>query len=415
MTTLPTILAGPNTLAIPPSPHELALLGEARQLYDNGFHAYSLLGLWNAAVHNLKRRVEAYGTDLWISVVKDEAGRKKYDKDGDTIADRWSGVDDLVLIAGASRLNLVDRKGGKALEMINWTRNHASPAHDSDSPVGPSDVVALAMLLQANLFDMPMPDPGHSIAGLFEPVKTIALDQANTDYLSDQIRGLSIADLRNAFGFLMDMMCAGVAPAAQNATILLPIAWEKAPEDIRKTAGLRYHNVTLDPNTDTSVDKAMQTRLLDFLTNVGGLKYIPDAARARIYRHAARLLAKAKDQSYGWSAEEAAARTLAQFGAWVPNIAFEEVYQEIVAVYCGNHWGRSGAAEILDTYINALNTDQVRRLIAIIISNDRAKAEIFQDKPKKQAIYLLGLLKNKLTINAHLVEADAAIAAVQAM
>lgn len=265
MNNLPAILSASQSLAVPPSGHELALLSEARQLFDSGFHSYALLGLWNAAVHNLRRRIEAYGPDLWVSVVKDEAGRKKYDKDGETIADRWSGVDDLVLIAGASRLDLLDKKGGKALEMINWTRNHASPAHDSDSPVGPTDVVALAMLLQVNLFDKPMPDPGHSIAGLFGPVKTVVLDQSKVDYLSDQIRALTAPDLRNAFGFLLDMMCDGVAPAAQNAAVLLPVAWEKAPEEVRKTAGLRYHAVTLDPNADTSVDKSMASRLLDFL------------------------------------------------------------------------------------------------------------------------------------------------------
>ena len=414
-TNLPVILTGPQTLAVPPSPHELSLLAEARQLYDGGFHPYALLAMWNAAVHNLRRRVEAYGTDLWLSVVKDENGRKKFDKDGETIAERWSGVDDLVLITGASRLGLIDKKGGKALEMINWNRNHASPAHDSDNAVTDVDVMALAMLLQVNLFNKPMPDPGHSIAGLFEPVKTIALDAVQVQTLTDQINALTVSDLRNAFGFLMDMLAAGVPPATQNAATLLPVAWERASEDLRKAAGLRYQNVVIDPASDTSPDKATQTRLIDLLTRVKGVNYIPDAARARLYRHAASLLAQAKNSSYGWAAEETAARTLAQFGPWVPSIAFDEVYQEIVAVYCGNFWGASGAGAILDDFITSLNTDQVRRLIQIIATNERAKAELFSTKPKLMAVHLLGVLKAKLTINAHLVEADQAIAAVEAM
>ena len=64
MATLPDLLAGPQTLRVPPSSHEQAILSEARQLFETGFHAYALLGLWNADVHNLRRRVEAYGTDL---------------------------------------------------------------------------------------------------------------------------------------------------------------------------------------------------------------------------------------------------------------------------------------------------------------------------------------------------------------
>lgn len=415
MPNLPDLLTGPQGLAIAPSNHETALLNEARQLYDAGFHPHALLNLWNAAVHNLRRRVEAYGTDLWSSVVKDEAGRKKYDKDGETLADRWSGVDDLVLIAGAARLGLVNKKGGKALEMINWTRNHASPAHDSDSPVGPDDVVAMAMLLQANLFSLHMPDPGHSIAGLFDPVKSLTLDQAQLDLLSDQIKALSQSDVRNAFGFLLDMLSSGTHPAAPNAAKLLPTAWERASEDVKKAAGLRYHTVRLDPTSDTSSDSGMDTRLLEFLTFVGGINYIPDATRAQLYRHGARLLANAKDQSYGWSAEETAAQTLAQFGPYVPNIAFDEVYQEIVAVYCGNYWGHSGAGALLEPFFSAINTDQVRRLISILVTNERARSELFQSKPKARAITLLEVLKEKLTIATHVAEADSAIATIKAL
>ena len=36
--------------------------------------------IWNAAANNLRRRVEVYGPDLWQSVVKDDAGRKKFDQ-----------------------------------------------------------------------------------------------------------------------------------------------------------------------------------------------------------------------------------------------------------------------------------------------------------------------------------------------
>jgi hypothetical protein len=415
MSQLPTLLAGPQSLAIAPSPHETALLVEAHKLFVSGFHPHALLNLWNAAVANLRRRVEAYGTDLWASVVKDEGGRKKYNKTGDTLADRWWEVDDLVLIKGADQLGLINKKGAKTLEMINWTRNHASPAHDSDTQVEPDDVIAMALMLQSNLFTLPMPDPGHSIAGLFEPVKNAVLDQQQIDMLSDQIKAAKQSDVRNAFGFLLDMLAAGVSPAATNAVTLLPVAWDRASEDLRKTAGLRYHAVRFDKAVDTSADKAMDTRLLDFLTAVNGIKYIPEATRAQLYRHAARLMAQAKDKSYGWAAEYTAAQQLAQFGPNVPAIAFEEVYQEIVSVLCGNYWGNSGSATILEPFIMSLNTDEVLQLIRIIQFNDRAKAELFQDKPKARAILLLEELKEKLTVVTHKAEADAAMAVVKAM
>jgi hypothetical protein len=165
-TTLPAILDAKAAGVLPLSKHETGLLAQARKLFDGEFYDHALLDIWNAAVNNLRRRVEAYGADLWESVAKDEAGRKKYDKVGETTSERWSGVDDLVLIIGATRLGLLNKKAGKALEMINWMRNHASPAHDSEHKVEQEDVIALAMMLTKNLFEAEMPDPGHSTASL---------------------------------------------------------------------------------------------------------------------------------------------------------------------------------------------------------------------------------------------------------
>jgi len=160
-------------------------ISEAKGLFDSGFYSYSLLAIWNAAVNNLKRKVEAYGVELWSSVVKDEPGRKKYSKTEETIAGRWSGVDDLVLIKGATRLGLLNPKAGKSLEMINWMRNHASPAHDSDNRVEMEDAVGLILLLQRNLFEQPFPDPGHSISALFDPIKNTTHTNEELDILRD--------------------------------------------------------------------------------------------------------------------------------------------------------------------------------------------------------------------------------------
>jgi len=397
------------------SSHEKSLLKQARKLFDGGFYDHALLDIWNAAVNNLRRRVEAYGTDLWESVVKDESGRKKYDKDGESYAERWSGVDDLVLIAGATRLGLLNKKAGKALEMINWMRNHASPAHDSDHKVEQEDVMALALLVQKNLFEADMPDPGHSVSTLFDPVRSKALKSDKLKLLADQIKGLKAADLRVAFGFLLDLLRKGDTPALDNATKLLPVAWEKAPEDLRKIAGIRYHELFLDPTTDTSADQGAAARLLDFLTGVQGIRYIPDAARTLIYRRAAKKLAAAKNTTYGWSVEEKAAATLAQFGPWVPTIAFEEVYQEILAVHCGNYWGRSNAFAMLNAFLDSLNTNQIRQVARMFTENERVQDELSQSKPKAEALTLLRKLKGKLTISSHKDEIDDAIAVVEAL
>ena len=111
---------------------ERAFLSQAGDLFRDVYYDHALLDLWNAAVCNLRRRAEAYGIELFQSVVKDEPGRKKLDENGETLAERWSGVDDLVLVSGCSRLGPLNKKASKTLEVINWMRNHTTPAHPAD-------------------------------------------------------------------------------------------------------------------------------------------------------------------------------------------------------------------------------------------------------------------------------------------
>lgn len=411
---LPAILDAPGAANFPALiDGESELLSQARKLFDAEFYDHSLLDVWNAAISNLRRRVEAYGIDLFESVVKDEPGRKKYNSEGETLSERWAGVDDLTLIAGATNLGLLNKKAGKSLEMINWMRNHASPAHNSDHKVEKEDVIGLVLILQKNLFEAVLPDPGHSVSGLFEPIKASELGDEELELLTDQINALKAADVKVAFGFMLDLLCKGVEPSVDNVWELFPVVWERANEDIRKTAGLRYHGYKLNPESDESEDQGGAVRILDFLTEVSGIKYIPDGARASIYRRGAKKLAKAKDTSYGWVDEQKAAKTFKQFGPHVPNIAFEEVYQEILAVWCGNYWGRSTAYVRLSEFIDNLNSKKIMELAGMFKDNERVRSELFQSKPKKHAVKLLESFKDKVTIQAHKNELDELIAEVE--
>lgn len=387
---------------------EIAYIEEAKNLFAQEFYSYSLLAIWNAAVNNMRRKVEAYGVDLWKSVVKDEPGRKKYKDEDDSLIDRWKNVDDLVLIKGATRLGILNPKAGKSIEMINWMRSHASPSHGSDNRVEREDATGLILMLQKNLFEQSIPEPGHSVSSLFDPIKSVSLTPEAVSALKDQITALKQSDVRTAFGFFVDLYASGESPAVDNIAKLFPVVWEKATADLRKTLGIRYYNLLIDEASDDSDDKGAKTRLFELLIAVGGLQFIPDAARARIYRRAARRLRDAKDTSYGWGSEVAAAEVLLQMGTHIPSVAFEEVYQEILTVWCGNYWGRSDAYKHLDVFIETLNTNQIRRLLRMFMENERVQEELGTRKPRNEALRLIKRLRDKLTIVAHQQEAKAA-------
>src|SRR6266852_2955628 len=114
---LPAILVNKGLPAAwPIDAAEARYLNKAAKLFNDEYYEESLLALWNAAITNLRRRIEAYNTDLFESVVKDVAGRKNMRKDGSTLVERWSGVDDLLVLQGAARLGLISKRAHKILD-----------------------------------------------------------------------------------------------------------------------------------------------------------------------------------------------------------------------------------------------------------------------------------------------------------
>ena len=45
--------------------YEMAMISKANSLMKVGFPEHSLLELWNASIHNLRRRVEMYSIDIF--------------------------------------------------------------------------------------------------------------------------------------------------------------------------------------------------------------------------------------------------------------------------------------------------------------------------------------------------------------
>jgi len=411
MDTLPQILNNSYSKYI--DEKESDYIKEAEALFDNKFYSYSLLAVWNAALHNLKRRIEAYGVDLWISVVSGETGRKKYNEKGETITERWNDVDDIILIKGATRLGILNPKAGKTLEMINWMRNHASPAHDSDNRVEKEDVIGLILILQKNLFQLPFPDPAYSVSKIFDPIKSKSLSNEEINLLIDQINSFKNRDIRTTYGFFTDIIAKGVEPAYSNVVKLFPNIWEKLNDDQKKILGLKYHNYRLDPDSDKSEDKNAKGRIFELLIKLEAIKYIPEGTRSELYREAAQKLKKAKDKTYGWASEISAAKTINQLGTHVPSIVFEEVYQEIIAVWCGNYWGHSDSHSLLKPFFDVLNTDRIRIILRMFRENERVKEELFQKKPKNEAILLLESFRDKLTIETDKQDLEITIKMIQ--
>ena len=392
---------------------EQIMIEKAANLLTADFPDHALLEIWNASVHNLRRRIELYSIDIFLSTVQSLSGRKKYKNEGDTLSERWGDVDDAVLLEGAEQIGVLNKKAAKALEMVNWMRNHASPAHDNEDSVSREDVLGLVAIIKSNLFDHPLPDPVHSPITLLNQIKNEVLTSEQIDLFKDQIDNFSNKDIRTIFGFATDAICSGEQPKYDNVIELFESIWIKSTEELKTNMGLRIHNYMIDPTKDTSSDSQASDRLYASILSVDGIKYIPDQTRAVIYRRLARKLASAKDTSYGWSLENSASRALKQVGIHIPSIAFEEVYQEILSVWCGNYWGRSEAYNILREFIFGIDAKKKVKVAKLFLSNDRVKSELGQSRPQRYALSLLDEIKSSLTNQSQINEIDTVINEVQ--
>lgn len=392
---------------------EQILLRKAGELISLNYPEHALLELWNASIHNLRRRIEMYSIDIFLSTISSFSGRKNYKKDSDTLSERWSGVDDIILLEGSTQIGVLNKKAGQALQMINWMRNHASPAHGSDDAVTQEDVLGLAILLKNNLFDIPTPDPVHSPVAILEPIKSKPLTDNQVEMFKEEINGFSNKDIRTIFGYALDAIAFGAQPAYDNVLLLFDTIWNKSTEELKTNFGLRVHNYMFDPDNDESPDNSASSRLYEVLLQVQGIKYIPDSTRANIYRKLARNLAAAKNTSYGWSLEETASKALKQVGVHIPSTAFEEVYQEILSVWCGNYWGRSNAYLTLNDFIFTLPAKQKVSVAKLFITNERVRGELYQSRPKNNAIKLLNEIKETLQNNSQITEIEMAIKDVE--
>ena len=379
----------------------------ASELIDK-FPDHALLEIWNASIHNLRRRVENYGIEMFISSIGGESGRKKYKEDGDTLAERWNEVDDLVLIHGAKQIGVLNNKAEKTLEMINWMRNHTSPAHDTEEKICKSDVISLLVMLKTNLFDIEIPDPGISPNSLIKPIKEMQLIEEQIEIFNEKITRFKNPEIRTTFGFMLDIICNGTEVQYANVKKLFNNVWNKSTDELKRMMGNRYHDLLIN-NSSFEFNENAKTRLYEIFILVKGVRFIPDDSKAVIYRKLAKDLAKAKDTSYGWNLEESASKALAQAGTNVPSIVFEEVYQEILSVWCGNYWGRSAAYQILNEFIFEQSASMKLKIAELFINNNRVQEEMFYLRPKSYAIDLLNRIKQELTIQEHISKIDEVI------
>lgn len=81
------------------------MLKKASDFIRLEYPEHALLEIWNSSIHN---KIKSFSIDMFLSSISSMAGRKNYKLNGDTLSERWSGIDDEVLINGAVQSGVID-------------------------------------------------------------------------------------------------------------------------------------------------------------------------------------------------------------------------------------------------------------------------------------------------------------------
>lgn len=355
---------------------------------------YSLQLFWNAAMHNLKRRIELFSIDLFLSSI-DQEEAKQYDRDGKTFASRWSKIKDDSIIKGSKDIGLLNEKALHGMAHIQWLRNHCSAAHETDNPVTLKDAQAAALSLAANLFEVPMPDSIAIPSGFFEAMKKGLLSEKEIQNYGIRIKNMPKKESCNLNGFIVSNIRLGISPQYENSLELFPYFWETLSDVLRRDIGKSIMDLNVDPSKDDSPDKGGFKRLLKAIVKVRGAHYLPTSLSEALFRLRIKQLLEAKNTFYGWKGEEAVAKDLISLSSTLPsNEIKKSFFEAYLRVAFGNMWGRSEAYTILKPIIDGLSENEIVNFIESSIKSDYP--DLCSALPRKYAKELFDTFKQRM-------------------
>ena len=373
---------------------EQKLLKESADLFQKGYPKYAVIALWNAAVSNLRRRAETIGIEYFFS---DETNNK-YNSTGTTLDERWRNIKDYDLIERCYSVGIVSPKGRDTLKTILSMRNSFSGAHYSSCEINENDLLAYVLLLVSNLFSLDFPKPVINFKALRETIENNLLNENSIDYLKSNIESYEPRMIVTLLGYFKDKLAEGKEPALANIKNLFSSIWEKADDPLRTSFAKSIADYQNGIISDKSDDHGAESRLYEMLLTVRGVRYLSEDFRKKIYEKLITNLARAKNTFYGWGLEVQAAKALAQVSyEAIPKSIFKELYACILAVLCGNGWGRSGAKEYLEDFIFQLPAKKRVEVAQLFCTSSFARNELYLPLPKKNALELLDRIKNSLT------------------
>lgn len=143
---LPKILLNPNKFDFSLDDIEVSYLQDAKKDFIKKYYNYSLQSLWKAVRNNLKRRIELYGSYEFLQNI-DEDEKNRYFREDNTISEKLSLLNNLVIIKTCLKLGIINEKSYTVLNFFYWFSKNSD-----DTILSFDEVKSIITLLEVNLF-----------------------------------------------------------------------------------------------------------------------------------------------------------------------------------------------------------------------------------------------------------------------
>ena len=126
---------------------EIYSFKEAYELIKNNQLKYSLFAIWNGVLINIQRRIEDFGITNFLEIIDKE---DNFNKNEDSLKNRWILIDEYKIIDYARRLNLISDLTAQLVKTMYWIKTNT---HTNDTDIiDENEIYSLLYLLERNLF-----------------------------------------------------------------------------------------------------------------------------------------------------------------------------------------------------------------------------------------------------------------------
>ncbi len=304
----------------------------------NGFHleSYEMVAtfVWSKAAAALKKQVATLGMEF----VGEMLSRPDLTEDSDpatSIGDHEiiSLAEDLGIVTSTESLRLKH-----ALELVSHFSN-LEPAQEEAMQREEATSILRTCITNA------LGQEQFTAATKFAAFRKAL---AERDLRADDADVLAVASapyffVRTTLSVLLSLIKgehgATLEHAVGNISVLLPLIWKRLKGPERWQVGQAYAEVNAAGNRQASAG------LKRALLAVKGFDYVPESLRSSTFTEAAARVLASHFAINNFHNEEVPMATLANLGTAIPMPAFAKCMEATLAVWLGNQWGNSWAAE----------------------------------------------------------------------